>query len=265
MLRSLYSASMHLVPGSIRRSPSLSALSDLAAAEMARVRELARALSIMDIEHVDPQVLPFLAWQLRADVWLPASSEEERRAQVLRALRVWRYRGTLYAVETALEQLKVSALITEWWQRTPTDTPHTFEILAFAQDNPIHDPDGEAPFLGQALQELVLRTVDLVKPVRSQYSLLLGARFGRGSGPTGILRRPAAVRSAHLLGSRADRVISGTRRSAPAVILRHPASVSAAHLRGATSMAVSGAHRGAAVQVLRRPVVIRSIHLRSAA
>lgn len=150
---------MSLIPSSIRRSPTLAALSDVAQADMAALRDLAQVLRIMDVDAVPAAVLPYLAWQLRADVWSPEAPEATRREQVRMALRIWRYRGTRYAVEQALLALGVDADLVEWWQTDPAGTPHTFAVTV-----------RWAGVLQPAMEAEIHRVIGATKPVRSQYA-----------------------------------------------------------------------------------------------
>ena len=70
--------------------------------------------------------------------------------------------GTLSAVKKVLESLGSAVSITEWWQKTPKDTPHTFEVVAS-----IGDISGG---LSANAQEDFFRLLDEAKPVRSHYT-----------------------------------------------------------------------------------------------
>lgn len=174
---------MSLIPYSVRRNRAMAATSDLAAAEMAALRDLARVLTIMDVDSVPEAVLPYLAWQFRADVWQPEAPIAVRREQVRTALQIWMRRGTRWAVRTALRNAGVTATIVEWWQRVPAGVPHTFSIS-------LTDAETGVALSGEML-ERARAAVDRVKPVRSQYSLTqvfgLGAPLRLGAGVSGRL------------------------------------------------------------------------------
>jgi phage tail P2-like protein len=256
---------MPLLPHSIVRSPALAQISDLARAEIESLRGLARVLAIMDIARVPASVLPYLAWQFRADVYTPEAAESVRRQQVATALDVWRRRGTLHALRTALDSLQVSAEVDEWWQIDPPGVPHTFAVRAYAQDSPTYDGAEGGAFLDEALVSRVRQVVDRVKPVRSQYTLALGARFGCRLGVAAVAKRALSLCAANV------RVAPGVREhwlgAARALVpcVRRPVSLCAANVRVApgTLERWLGAAR-ALVPCVRRPAMIAALHLRVA-
>ena len=61
-------------------------------------------------------LLPWLAWALSVDVWDAAWPEAKKRNVIKAAIEVHRYKGTPYAVETALEAMDLLAKVKEWPQ-----------------------------------------------------------------------------------------------------------------------------------------------------
>ena len=73
--------------------------------------------------------------------------------------------GTLSAVKKVFESLGSAVSITEWWQKTPKGTPHTFDVIAS-----VSQISGGLP--GEA-QEDFFRLLNEAKPVRSHYTFKL--------------------------------------------------------------------------------------------
>lgn len=71
--------------------------------------------------------LPWLAWQRRVDHWNPAWPESVMRKVIATQPEVHRYRGSPYAVETALGALELdNVTLTEWFEQA--GTPGTFNV-----------------------------------------------------------------------------------------------------------------------------------------
>ena len=100
-------------------------------------------------------------------MWRDSWPLERKRSVIKNVIREKRKKGTLNAVKAAVASIGSRTVITEWWQKEPKGSPHTFEIEV---DMPIVDFDIEA-------QEDVFGLIDDAKPVRSHYELLLNNRL----------------------------------------------------------------------------------------
>ena len=81
------------------------------------------------IDNVDPSALPHLAWQfnmLDDPLWLTAAGNDAKRNVIKNAIKIWRYRGTPWAIETALSYGGYAATLTEWFDYN--GIPGTFRI-----------------------------------------------------------------------------------------------------------------------------------------
>lgn len=117
-----------------------------------------------------PELLPWLAWTLSVDDWDDRWSVAVKRRVLAAAVATHRVKGTVGAVRRALAATGMSIDIAEWWQTAAT--PHTFDLIAYAEDVlSLGVP------IGPELIEMVQRTVDPVKPVRSHYGIKVGERF----------------------------------------------------------------------------------------
>ena len=77
------------------------------------------ALLVYIIDSTPAAALPHLAEQLHVtgyEGWMQATNEAERRALLKSALQLHRYRGTPYAVKSALESISMVAIVREWFQ-----------------------------------------------------------------------------------------------------------------------------------------------------
>jgi len=66
------------------------------------------------VDSCPSNLLPWLAWSLSVDVWDEQWSEEIKRNVIRNSVEIHKHKGTLYAVELAIESLGVDATVTEW-------------------------------------------------------------------------------------------------------------------------------------------------------
>jgi len=107
-------------------------------------------------------ILPWLAWALSVDTWSPSWSEVTKRAVVRTAIETARRKGTKKAVTDALNAIGAGAVMTEWFDKSPVGTPHTFTISLVAQDTSVE------------AQALMVSEINRTKPLRSHYDIVFG-------------------------------------------------------------------------------------------
>jgi len=61
-------------------------------------------------------LLPYLAWALSVDEWVDSWAEPVKRQVIKDSIRIHKHKGTLGAVEQALNSVNVQTTITEWHQ-----------------------------------------------------------------------------------------------------------------------------------------------------
>ena len=117
-------------------------------------------------------LLPWLAWALSVDVWVPTWPEATKRAVVRNAVSTSRRKGTRQAVSDALSAIGAGVEMKEWWQKSPAGTPHTFTISIVAQDTSVE------------AQAIMVQEINRTKPLRSQYDIVFGTA---GTAPFNIV------------------------------------------------------------------------------
>lgn len=133
--------------------------------------------TLWDAKHCDEALLPWLAWALSVDVWDSTWPVAVKREIIASSILVHRQKGTLKALKTVLENLSVVVDIAEWFEYG--GTPHTFQLRLWVDELPDANtpPEAQHPVLDGALFQKMQRAVDLVKPVRSHYTIRVGVRW----------------------------------------------------------------------------------------
>lgn len=126
--------------------------------------------SLFDPDTCPPAFLPYLAWERGVELWdedfVGVESEDDltrrRREIISRFEKIKRLRGTLAAIDLAMETLGVRARIREWWDHPEPREPYTFKVILFNKDN--------RP-LGEAERRRILRVIESLKPLRARFDL----------------------------------------------------------------------------------------------
>lgn len=117
-----------MLPLILRKDIRLLTLSKLTTEEMDEIRAIIPQLNIMDIDNVHPSFLPWLWWWFRGDEWDDGWTEERKREVVKDALILFKFKGTVWAVERALSLTGYSSTVTPWHQAIPIGPKGTFTI-----------------------------------------------------------------------------------------------------------------------------------------
>ncbi|EKQ5899469.1 phage tail protein I [Vibrio parahaemolyticus] len=124
-----------MLPKILKKDIRMQALYELTVEEFNSLRTVIKRLDIMDIYSVDASFLPWLAWWFRVDAWNDEWSEERQRESIANALILRKYKGTIWAVEHALELSLFEATVVPWYEMAPEGTRGTFRIDAVPSDS----------------------------------------------------------------------------------------------------------------------------------
>ncbi len=127
-------------------------------------------------------LLPWLAWALSVDEWDEQWSDQSKRIMLKQSVAIHKHKGTVGAVKRALKALNVEFDFLEWFDEIEdvvlapihSNNPHTFVFIAWANENPY---TSNQFFLNPELYNVVKRVVDRVKPARSHFDFLIGAKI----------------------------------------------------------------------------------------
>ncbi|WP_320339622.1 phage tail protein I [Vibrio campbellii] len=123
-----------MLPKILKNDIRMQALSELTSEEFNSLRSVIKRLNIMDIYNVDASFLPWLAWWFRVDLWDDEWSDDKKREAIANAFIIRKLKGTIWAVERALEISGFDAILTPWYQMTPEGTRGTFKVDAVRMD-----------------------------------------------------------------------------------------------------------------------------------
>jgi phage tail P2-like protein len=126
--------------------------------------------SLFDTDTCPSAFLPYLAWEKGVELWdedfVGVESEGDlisRRREIIRRFeKIRRLRGTLAAIDLAMETIGVRARIREWWDYPEPREPYTFKVILLSKDN---RPVGEAE------RRRILRVIESLKPLRARFDL----------------------------------------------------------------------------------------------
>ena len=142
-------------------------------------------------------LLPWLAWALSVDEWNTDWSESTKRDFIKQSATVHRHKGTVGAVRNALASLGITIDFLEWFDDVHdialapihSAVPHTFVFIAWANENPYTSNE---VVLNPQLYATARRVVEQVKPVRSHFDFLVGAKMNAhtqiGVASTGLIQ-----------------------------------------------------------------------------
>ncbi len=132
-----------MLPKILKQDIRLRTLSRLTTEEMNELRSAIKGLQVLDINLVHESYLPWLAWWFRVDTWDDAWTEERKRDVVKNALSLYKYKGTIWAVERALELTGFGPKLTVWHQMNPVGAKGTFLVEATQEQGGLTQKDYE--------------------------------------------------------------------------------------------------------------------------
>lgn len=157
MRETIYDASWEeLLPQPLRNDPRMLALAK-AIAEQKRnaAAEVRLARFWTDIDSVPEQMLDVLAYDLKIDWWDESYTVEEKRQTIKDCFKVHKFKGTKYAVETAISAIYPETTAEEWFEYG--GDPYTFRLTIDATNVEVNT----------AQHKRVLERVNYYKNLRS--------------------------------------------------------------------------------------------------
>lgn len=144
-------------------------LDDVSMDQVRRVRSVDEALSD-ELDH--------LAAERSVDVYDPRWPLEIRRDVVRGWPLVQAKKGTPYAIELALSNMRVRAELTEWWEATPKGVPWSFTVLALVGARLYEEGAILDARTIKAIYTSVLRTKAHARPFDLRIGVQLTTRLG---------------------------------------------------------------------------------------
>lgn len=135
--------------------------------------------SLWSAQDCPAPLLPWLALALGVDSWREDWPEQAKRNIVANALVTRKYTGTAAAVHNVVRQFGGNLSITEWWQKTPKGTPHTFDLTIVVSSSSTSS---------SSYFEQVIAEVKKVKPLRSKMTAIQGIYAKGGIKPAAVGR-----------------------------------------------------------------------------
>lgn len=123
-----------MLPNILKNDIRIQALSELTIEEFNGLRDVIKGLNIMDIYNVDASFLPWLAWWFRVDLWSDDWSNDKKREAIANAFIIRKLKGTVWAVERALEISEFDTMLTPWYDMVPEGARGTFKVDAIRAD-----------------------------------------------------------------------------------------------------------------------------------
>lgn len=117
----------NLLPPNLAGDKNIEALCESADHVFTLNAELYKLLIYSRIDELPEEVLDLLAWQFHVEGYEFASTTEEKRSLIKKAIELHRYKGTKWAVEKALGALGIDCVLEEWFEYG--GEPYHFRVL----------------------------------------------------------------------------------------------------------------------------------------
>jgi phage tail P2-like protein len=127
-------------------------------------------------------LLPWLAWTFSVEAWNPEWPEHLKRSVIASAVDIAKRKGTKQAVIDALSAIGGSAVLVEWFEKTPAGPAHTFEIDIVGNTTTTE------------MQDMMVAEVNRTKPLRSHFTVNFGVELTGTINICAILRPVVFIR-----------------------------------------------------------------------
>ena len=174
-----------LIPPNLLQDQNIKALVEAIEPEFEKVKEqIINVLIYPRIDQLSEEVLDLLAWQFHIEGYELASTIEEKRNLIKKAIQLHRYKGTKYAIEQVLKALNLDGKISEWFEYN--GTPYHFRV----------DIDLKYQGLQSDTYDKLLNLIEEYKNLRSKLEVLniyLTSQFKQNRATTVVSGHDATV------------------------------------------------------------------------
>lgn len=123
-----------LLPPVLKKDEGFAALGKIIAEQLAKNRELSdKALIYPAIDKLDEPILDALAYDLNVPWYDYEGDLESKRNTIRECIQVHQYKGTKYAVETALRSVYEEVRVSEWFDYG--GEPYHFKVIIYDSSN----------------------------------------------------------------------------------------------------------------------------------
>lgn len=106
-----------ILPVSLQESKEIQALTESFDTVLSEIfQKIPNVLIYSRIDTLSEEVIDLLAWQFHIEGYEVASTIEEKRNFVKRAIELHRYKGTKWAIKEVLRQLNIEGNVKEWFE-----------------------------------------------------------------------------------------------------------------------------------------------------
>lgn len=171
------------LPPALKKDAGFAALGEVIAEQLAKNRTLSdKAIIYPAIEKLSEEALDALAYDFNVSWYDYEGTLSEKRKTILECMNVHQYKGTKYAVETALRSVYDTVRVTEWFEYG--GEPYHFKVIIYDSSN---DKEKRARIMAKVQYYKNLRSVleETVFEIGISSDIAVNAAFR----PGGIYKR----------------------------------------------------------------------------
>ena len=128
---------------------------------------------------IDAALLDLSAQEFSVDYWDVSWSESKKRNKIKESVEIHRYKGTLYAVKTAIEKITQDYQIIEWFAK-PTLSLKLPAVLAIGSGVPNTIEVNLSVSSSVAITKEVMATIESYKPLHVHATVLISQSADAG-------------------------------------------------------------------------------------
>lgn len=137
--------------------------------------------SFNDPLNAPAEVLPWLAWERSVDIWNKNWTETQKRQVIKTSLYNHSIKGTVGALDVALNSLGFPVIVQEWFNMVPMGKPYTFKLLIKTTQDSVTITDYKELFkVVRAYKNLRSHLIDTTVMLESPSNLQVNAMTQAG-------------------------------------------------------------------------------------